>query len=1220
MCAQRTRTCRFCPIKNLIARSAFAPFFDVPPLIDWSWMILPFVREIFAELEHGPGFERVRRLLSLNTGRRRVSGLTATARALYLPFMARDARQPVILIVADNKAAEALEPMLKAGCELTGAIDPARVVRFPAHDVLPFENLSPHPDVQEQRASALWKIATGAIDIVIAPVEAAALRLFDRDYYSALAVTLRRGEEVDLEVLTGHLAGVGYTQMDLVEMPGQFSRRGGILDVYSPEADRPVRIEFFGDEIETIRKFDPESQRSQAGLDEAQLLPLTEAPLTEHLLAAVNARLSRERIQAEDQEMAEEAAAATGVTVFPGWEFFTPVAGAQKSLLTLLPRSVLFVDEPAMVRNQIDRWWSKVEQRHERSGIGSLIRPEDIYLRPEVLQASLQSHTGLDLDQLGAVDIIDEDLTLGEIEIPTRPTLRFHGSIPAFTEQLRSLMQMETRIALAVPNQGEVERMATVLREYQIPYRLGSRLAHPGETMLEEASYMAGDLRVPVIVRTPLSAGVSFAESNLILFGANDLSDEADITARPIPKRSKTAAFVSDFRDLGIGDYVVHVEHGIAQYQGLREIVQDGLSIEFMVLEFAEQAKLYVPLTRLDLIQKYRSTDAGPAPVLNRLGSQQWTRTKARVRKAMQDMAAELLKLYAERHTAEGTAFSKDNEFQREFEDAFDYNETDDQVAAIAAIKTDMESPTPMDRLLCGDVGYGKTEVAMRAAFKSVQDGKQVAVLTPTTILAFQHFETFKKRFAQFPINIEMISRFRTAKEQKEIVERVETGKVDILIGTHRLLSKDIKFQDLGLLVVDEEQRFGVRHKERLKQMRKEIDVLAMSATPIPRTLHMSLVGLRDMSIIETPPKDRMAIQTVVAKFDEKLMRSAIELELERGGQVYFVHNRVESIYEIAARIQELVPAARVAVGHGQMGETELERVMLAFMRHEYDVLVATTIIENGLDIPLANTMLINRADRHGLSELYQLRGRVGRSNRRAYAYLLIPPEQELTQIARRRLAALKEFSDLGAGFKIAALDLELRGAGNMLGGEQSGHIEAVGFELYTSMLEAAVKELKGEAAEERPATQLNLGIALRIDETYVSEENQRLRLYKKIAGAATEAAVNEIRAEMEDRYGPPPDATVYLLEAALLRLECERLGIAQVDRKRSELHIRFIENARVDPQHLMKLVARHAKRGAQFTPQGILKYPLAATRPDEVLLEIRELLANLAPSTPVNA
>ncbi len=1182
-------------------------------------MILPFVREIFAELEHPPAFERVRRHLSLGTGRRRVSGLTSTARALYLPLMARAAKQPVIAVVADNKAAESLETMLKAGCELTGAIDPTRVVRLPAHDVLPFENLSPHPDVQEQRATALWKLATNAVDILIAPVEAAALRLFDREYYAGLAVSVRRGEEIDLEVLTAHLAGVGYTHMDLVEMPGQFTRRGGILDVYSPESDRPVRIEFFGDEIETIRKFDPETQRSQSGLDEVELLPLTETPVTEHLLAAVNARLSRQRIETEDEELAAEAAAAGGVSVFPGWEFFAAVAGAEKSLLSLIPRCALFVDEPAMVRNQIDRWWNKVEQRHERSGIGSLIRPEDIYLRPELLQASLGAQMGLDLDQLGAVDVLEDNATLGEIEFNTRPTLRFHGSIPALIEQLKNLMLSESRIVLAATNQGDVERMATVLREYQIPYRLGSRLVHGGETILEEASYMAGDLRVPVIVRTPLAAGVSFVDANLILFGANDLSDDADVAARPEPKKSKTAAFVSDFRDLAIGDYVVHVEHGIAQYQGLKEIVQDGLSVEFMILEFAESAKLYVPLTRLDLIQKYRSTDSGPAPVLNKLGSQQWAKTKARVRKAMQDMTAELLKLYAERHTAQGTAFSKDNEFQREFEDAFDYTETDDQLTAIRAIKYDMESTTPMDRLLCGDVGYGKTEVAMRAAFKAVQDGKQVAVLTPTTVLSFQHFETFKKRFSQFPIHIEMISRFRTAKEQKDIVERVETGKVDVLIGTHRLLSKDIKFQDLGLLGVDEEQRFGVRHKERLKQLRKEIDVLAMSATPIPRTLHMSLVGLRDMSVIETPPKDRMAIQTVVAKYDEKIIRSAIEVELERGGQVYFVHNRVESIYEVASRIQELVPAARVTVGHGQMSEGELEKVMLAFMHHEFDVLVATTIIENGLDIPLANTILINRADRHGLSELYQLRGRVGRSNRRAYAYLLIPQEGELNEIARRRLAALKEFSDLGAGFKIAALDLELRGAGNMLGGEQSGHIEAVGFELYTSMLETAVKEMKGEQTEEHITTQLNLGIALRIDESYVPEENQRLRLYKKIAGAISPTAVNEIRAEMEDRYGSLPDAAVYLLEAALLRLECERMGVAQIDRKRGELQIRFTENAGVDPQQLMRLVARNAKRGAQFTPQGILKYPLIASRPDEVLLEIHEVLASLAPAA-VNA
>lgn len=1178
-------------------------------------MILPFVRELLADLEHSPAFEQAQRHLALARGRRCVSGLTSTARALYLPLFARAAGIPVVVLVADNKAADALQISLRAGCELTGAIPPERVLKLPAHDVLPFESLSPHPEVQEQRAATLWKIASGAASIVIAPIEAAAMKLFPAAYYGDLARTLRRGEEVDVDELIAHLASVGYTPMDIVEMPGQFTRRGGILDVYSPEADRPIRVEFFGDEIESMRKFDPETQRSSNPSDEAVLLPLTETPVTERLLAAVHARLSGARPEAtDDTDLVTQALAAGGVSVFPGWEFFASVAGAENTLLDLFSRCALFVEEPAMIQNQVDRWWNKIEQRHERSGIGSLITPEDIYLRPEVLLAQTASHPGLDIDQLGAIDVLDEDNTLGEIEFHSRPTLRFHGSIPALIEQIRTLMQQETRMLLVAPNQGEVERLANLLRAYEMPYRLGSRLQHTGsENVYDESSYLAGDYRTPIIIRSALSNGVSLPDANFVVFGANDFSDEADVTARPAPKKSKTAAFVSDFRDLTVGDYVVHVEHGIARYMGLKEITQDGFNLEFMILEFAEQARLYVPLTRLDLIQKYRSTDAGPAPVLNRLGSQQWTKTKARIKKAMEDMADELLKLYAQRKAAQGHAFPPDNEFQREFEDAFDFTETDDQLSAIADIKRDMESTMPMDRLLCGDVGYGKTEVAMRAAFKAVQNGRQAAVLTPTTVLSFQHFETFKRRFAQFPITVEMISRFRTPKEQKLILERVEAGKVDILIGTHRLLSKDLAFPDLGLLIVDEEQRFGVRHKERLKQMRQQIDVLAMSATPIPRTLHMSLVGLRDMSVIETPPKDRMAIQTVVAKFDEKLIRSAVEVEMERGGQVYFVHNRVETIYELAAKIQELVPGARVIVGHGQMGETELERVMLAFMNHEYDVLVATTIIENGLDIPLANTIIINRADRHGLSELYQLRGRVGRSNRRAYSYLLIPPEQELTEIARRRLAALKEFSDLGAGFKIAALDLELRGAGNMLGGQQSGHIESVGFEMYTSMLEEAVSKLKGEERVEHPTTQLNLGISLRVDESYITEENQRLRIYKKIAGAQSEAAVGEIRAELEDRYGPVPESVQHLLEAAMLRAECERIGVSQVDRKRDQLHIRFTENAGIDPGRLMKLVAKNSKRGAQFTPQGVLRYPLTAARPDEVLIEIRLLLGELA-------
>ena len=1228
-------------------------------------MVLPFVRELLADLEHSEAFERVRRHLSGGTGRRRVSGLTFTARALYLPFFVRAANAPCVIIVADNKAAEALQAAVLSACELTGVLAPESVLRLPAHDVLPFENLSPHPEIQETRAATLWKIATAQARLVIAPVEAACMKLFPRDYYRALTLHLKLGEEYMPDMLIEHLLSVGYTKVDVVEMPGQVTLRGGILDVYSPETDRPVRIDFFGDEIESIRKFDPETQRSSSPLDDALLLPLTETPVTEKLLAAINARLTRAGTAGAAIEGGEEpiellthVSTRTGeATIFPGWEFFAPVAGANLNLLDLLSASSptaprVFIEEPAMVKNQGERWWNKVEQRHDRSGIGNLVRPEDIYLSPWDLDDRLHKYSGIELDQLGAVDVLDADRSdLSEVDFATRPTMRFHGSIPALIDALNALMKQEARILLTAPNQGEVERLAGLLQEYQLPYRLGSRSEAPGSAnVYSESSYLAGDLRTPVIVKTTIASGVQILDldkttaSQLIIFGAQDLSDDADVTARPVRRgKSKAAAFISDFRDLAVGDYVVHVEHGISRYCGLRVIEEDsGIPLELMILEFADEAKLYVPLTRLDLIQKYRSSETGPPPELNKLGTQGWQKTKARVKKAMADMTAELLKLYAQRKAAQGTPFSPDTNMQHEFEDAFDFNETDDQLTAIADIKRDMESTQPMDRLLCGDVGYGKTEVAMRAAFKAVQDGKQVAVLTPTTVLSFQHYESFKKRFANFPVNVEMISRFRTAKEQKAILEKAEQGKIDILIGTHRILSKDLKFQDLGLLVVDEEQRFGVRHKERLKQMRAAIDVLSMSATPIPRTLHMSLIGLRDMSVIETPPKDRMAIQTIVAKFDEKLIRTAVEMELERGGQIYFVHNRVETIYDIATKIRELVPQARIVIGHGQLPEAELERVMLAFMNHEYDVLVATSIIENGLDIPLANTIIINRADRHGLSELYQLRGRVGRSNRRAYSYLLIPPETELTEIARRRLAALKEFSDLGAGFKIAALDLELRGAGNMLGGEQSGHIEAIGFEMYTTMLEEAVRKMKGE--EEAPAhatTTINLGISVRIDSDYIPEENQRLRMYKRIAGAQTQADLADVRSELQDRYGTPPEAVLNLLAAGEIRLHCEQLGISQLDRKRTQielpnpngnrkppiksfiemLHVKFaavnaspdiLAKAAIDPAMLMKLVSRNAKRGAQFTPQGTLRWPLPSAKAEDVLSETRALLEAL--------
>ena len=1169
-------------------------------------MVLPFVRDLFTDVEKLPAFARVASHLKEGTGRISVSGLTPTAKALLLVLLQRAADRPLILVGSDNRSMEDFVPLLQAFCELTGAADPETIVALPTRDVLPFQNLSPHPELQEERAVALWKIATGAVSIIVSPITATALRLRSAEYYADLARIVRRGDTFDTDPLLRHLNTVGYTSTDVVEMPGEYALRGGILDVYSPEADRPVRVEFFGDEVESIRKFEPATQRSSNPVDEAILLPLTETPVSDDLLGAIHARLSGKRITGAE-EIVEQAVRSGGVTVFPGWEFYAPVAGADRTIFDLLPRAVVITDEPENLKPEFEHTWSRIEEAHERSGVGNLVRPADLYLSPEEWWAKLGTLRGADVEHLG----IERTGQAEAVTFHSQPTPRFHGSVPAMLEQVQKQTAEGKRVLIAVPNTGEIERLADIFTEYAVSFRLGSR-TRSGESYADETAYFAGEVLTTTLAKAYVPDGVALPDANLTIFGARDLFDESEsVVSRPQRQKSKTSAFLSDFRDLQVGDYVVHVEHGIGQYQGLKEINQGDGNAEFMLLEYAEGARLYVPLTRLDLVQKYRSSE-GAKPPLSHLGTAAWAKTKARVRKAMKDMADELLKLYAERKTAEGHAFSADNEWIREFEDAFEYSETEDQELAIVDVKRDMETQQPMDRLLCGDVGYGKTEVAMRAAFKAISDNKQVAVLAPTTVLVFQHYETFKQRFAAFPVLIEMISRFRSAKQQKEILQKVEAGKVDILIGTHRLLSKDVKFADLGLLVVDEEQRFGVRHKERVKQMRKQVDVLTMSATPIPRTLHMSLVGLRDMSVIETPPKDRMAIQTVVASWDDKLIQSALEQELDRGGQVYFVHNRVDTIWEIAAKLQELVPrAARITVGHGQMSEGELEKVMLKFMHHEADILVATTIIENGLDIPLCNTILINRADRLGLSELYQLRGRVGRSNRRAYAYLLVPAEVELTPIARRRLAALKEFSDLGAGFKIAALDLELRGAGNLLGGEQSGHIEAIGFELYTQMLDRAVREMKGETAPEEAETQLNLGLNIRIPVDYIPEENQRLRMYKRVAGVETESQLNDVRAELQDRYGEPPPAVRNLLDYAALKLLAVRVGASGIDRKRDLVNIKFRQNAGIDPGRLAKFVS--SQRGAQFTPDGNLKFSLKVSGAPEILGQLRSLLEELS-------
>jgi transcription-repair coupling factor (superfamily II helicase) len=1139
-------------------------------------MILPPVSELLARVARHPALEESFDALRRKGGEVRVSGLTDPAKALAAALAFAELGRPLVILVESNQRAEAmLEPLRYFYRAVTGKPG-QRVVHLPLHDVLPYESRSPHAEISEDRAVALWRFATGEADVLITPVQAAAWRMRDRDFYSRLALTIARDQTIPHDDLLGFLSSAGYDKQVTCEMPGQYAVRGGIIDIFSPETAQPVRVELLGDSIESIRTYDANTQRSVSPVERATLMPLTEFPLRDELLKKMRTPSSG---AAHDGE--------APLALFPGWEFREAVREERKStIFDLAADPVIIADEPSLLAAALEKYRTQLAEGFDGAEDPLAEPPNKFIFDDEEWGLALEMAPRLAIERLGLLAEGDAAaLAVPSRVLQTHQTTKFHGNVPGFIAEARTRIAAGENIMVSAGSTGEMERLADICHEFEVPYRMGEMEDSATLSRLAEESSGAPGSAI-VLTKAPLTEGVIFDDSKVALYGNADLFETLPTPSQRSRARPKTSSFFSDFSDLKPGDYVVHVDHGIGQFEGLRQIAAEGANGEFMLLRYADDAKVYVPLARIDLVQKYQSL-GGVEPQLDRLGTTVWESRKTRVKKSVADMADQLLALYAERKLSVGHAFPAETNFTREFDDAFEFEETADQHRSIEDVKRDMESTLPMDRLLCGDVGYGKTEVAMRAAFKAIADSKQVAVLAPTTVLAFQHFQTFKRRFAAFPARIEMISRFRTEKEQKKVIADLEAGKVDILIGTHRLLSKDVKFQDLGLLVVDEEQRFGVAHKERLKEMRKNVDVLTMSATPIPRTLHMSLVGLRDMSVIETPPKDRLAIQTSVAPFSESLVQRVIEEEMAREGQIFFVHNRVESIASLASMIKRLVPKARVIVGHGQMKETELEKVMMQFIRNEADVLVSTTIVENGLDIPRANSIIINRADRMGLSELYQLRGRVGRSNQRAYAYLLVPQDTPLSAIARQRLAALKEFSDLGAGFRIAALDLELRGAGNLLGREQHGHIEAIGFDMYCQMMERAVAERKGESvAPERRAT-LNLGQEIRIPPEYIDSENLRLRIYKRISSVTTDAGRNEVRKELEDRFGPPPPSVENLLDYAVLKALAEKLFVATVDRRGDQVAMKFYEDTPLGPEKLVKLLRK--RKGMRLDPSGVL-------------------------------
>jgi transcription-repair coupling factor (superfamily II helicase) len=1099
---------------------------------------------------------------------RHLTGLAGSARALAMVAAALRLRpRPVVVVLpADTAIDEVVEDVRFLMCGLEGISDSVAervVLPFPSLQVDPYRGLAPHFRATSARAQALHALASGQARIVIASVGALLPRVAPPAAIRALAAVLRPGQDIEPDALVEMLAEGGYERQDPVDEHGEFCLRGGILDIFSAGDALPVRLEFVGDTIESIRRFDPATQRSVESLDQFAVTPVRDFTRS----ADVTAGAEHARPRAEGSDPSVRSA---GTSV--------PASPDGVSIADYLGGAHVIAIEPTDLQTQVDAVWANLQASYDERV------PEDrrdAFLTPDQLLigwtalAPLFDH-GTTIEELP----VGDQPAAGTVHVAYQPSPEFKGRIPGWVADIREALARQDTVLFVAGTRGRAERAVELLRDYEV-----------------RATWVAsgqeqGAAGAVLVVDGHLSRGFRLPEANLLVHAAGDVfeEDRRRVQQRG-SQRSATAVFLSDLRDLKVGDLIVHVDHGIGQFVGLKQIAVGEDIKEFLELRYHGEDKLFVPVERLDLIQKY---SGGAKPPLDRLGGTTWERAKTKVKKAMRDMAEELLRLYAARRAVPGHAFNADTHWQEEFESAFPWDLTVDQANAVADIKRDMESTMPMDRLLCGDVGYGKTEVAMRAAFKAVMDGKQVAVLAPTTVLAFQHLKTLKQRFAAFPTRIEMISRFRTKQEIAESLEGLAAGRVDIIVGTHRLLSKDVQFRDLGLLVVDEEQRFGVAHKERIKQMRKKVDVLTMTATPIPRTLNMSLVGIRDMSVIETPPRDRLAIQTNVVKFDADVITRAIRAEMARGGQVYFVHNRVESIFSMGNLLQRLVPEARLVIGHGQMADDVLERAMLDFMAHKFDVLLATTIVENGLDIPNANTIVINRADRYGLSQLYQLRGRVGRSDRAAYAYLLIPPEQSLSPVARKRLAAIREFSDLGSGFRVAALDLEIRGAGNLLGGQQSGHIDAVGFEMYMKLLEETVRELKGEDLEDDVRAVVNLKVDFRLADTYVPDMNQRLTIYRRVAGARTEDEIAAIVDEVRDRYGAPPTALLNLADYARIRVLADGLGVETLDRDGSAVVLKFREKkSKVDPVKIMTLVKERGD--LQVFPPATLKLNLAA-------------------------
>jgi transcription-repair coupling factor (superfamily II helicase) len=1138
----------------------------------------------------------------------RWTGLSGAATALYLARAAEALNGPLLVVAHDAATAARLEEELRffAGRDLP-------ILPFPGYETLPYDQFSPHPDIISQRLRTLARLPQLHSGIVLTDLATALQRIAPRNFIDGHALSLRVGEELELEQFRLRLTAAGYASMPQVGEPGEFAIRGSLFDIFPMGCESPLRIDLFDRQIDSIRSFDPDTQRSSEKLDRLDLLPAREFGLGADSIRDFRRRF-RTRFEGDLTRMTVYRDVGEGLAS-AGIEYYLPLFfPATDSLLDYLPPGSV-VALPVDHRAALRRSWQEIEERYEERRYDiehPVLAPAEIDFPPEEWLARVGS---LPQVLLGAVpaDAPEAEAAIPVVDLgareapPARIDQRKDETIQAFADQVRA---SAVRVLLAAESPGRRELLLELLR----PHGLQPRVVGSWPEFLD------GGHRVAITV-APLSSGVVLVDPPVTIYAEEQLFGER---ARQERRRRRAdrdpARIIQQLADLRPGAPVVHEDYGVGRYLGLTTMEAGGMPAEFLVLEYAGGDKLYVPVQALERISRYTGAPAESAP-LHRLGGDQWSKARARAAARIRDAAAELLDVYARRAARQGHAFPLDEAQLRAFESGFPFEETVDQASAIAAVLDDLRSPRPMDRVICGDVGFGKTEVALRAAFVAVQGGKQVAVLVPTTLLAQQHYETFADRFADWPVRIELLSRFRAGAQSKAALDGLATGKVDIVVGTHRLLQHGVKFKDLGLVIVDEEHRFGVRDKEKLRALRAEVDVLTLTATPIPRTLNMALGGLRDLSLITTPPAARLSIKTFVTEWNAPTVREACIRELRRGGQVYYVHNSVDTIEQAAQRIGELVPEARIAVGHGQMRERDLEQVMLDFYHKRANLLLCTTIIESGIDVPTANTMIIDRADRFGLAQLHQLRGRVGRSHHQAYAYLITPPKNAMTSDAKKRLEAIESLEDLGAGFVLATHDLEIRGAGELLGEEQSGQIQEIGFALYMELLERAVAALRaGKVPElEKPlhhGPELDLHVPSLLPEQYLPDVHARLVLYKRISAVESVAELDDLMAETTDRFGALPEPARQLFRIARLRQTAARVGVERLDVGPAGGSVTFIDNPPVDTGALLLFVQRQG-RTMRFDGPKKLRFTGTWEDGEQRCAAAESLLAGLAGTLP---